>query len=47
MHFVNHVTILSSIELVDIDVALRSTRKQMSSVGESNLSASLDGDRLE
>lgn len=47
MRFVDHVlSILAGVELVDIDVALRSTGEEMTTVGESYFSATLDGDRL-
>jgi len=42
MELVDHVSILTSVELVDVDVTLRSTGKEMTSIGESNLSASLN-----
>jgi len=47
MCFVDHIlSILSSVELIDIDVALRSTSEEVTTVGESYFSATLDGDRL-
>ena len=47
MCFVDHVlSIISIIELVDIDVDLRGTGEEVTTVGESNFSATLNGDRL-
>jgi hypothetical protein len=42
MELVDHVSVLTSVELVDVDIALRSTCEEMTTVRESNLSASLD-----
>ena len=47
MELVNHVSILTSVELVDVDVTLRSTGEEMTSIGESYLSTSLNSNMME
>ena len=47
MELVDHISVLSSVELVYIDVTLRSTSKEMTTIGESNLSATLDSNVME
>jgi hypothetical protein len=47
MELVDHVSILTSVELVDIDVTLRGTGEEMTTVRESNLSASLNSNMME
>ena len=47
MHLVNHITILSSVEFVDIDIGLGCTSEEMATVREPDLSATLDSDGLE
>jgi len=41
------LSVLSGVELVDIDVALGSASEQVATVGESDFSAALDGDCVE
>jgi hypothetical protein len=47
MHFVDHVTIFSCVEFVNVDVTLRSTGEQVSTIRESDFSATLNGNGLE